>query len=403
MSFFNSAAWTGDKSADPRLPQCGRCGLSKRCISPKMQPTGQGKRSILIVAEAPGKEEDAIGIQLVGKSGQLVRRVLAKLGTDLDHCHKTNAVICRPPDNQMDDKFIDCCRPNLLATIRDLRPRVIVLMGGASVKSLLALEVPGFSFRVSTWAGWTIPLHKRSAWVCPTYHPAYLLRSEDPVLERLFEDHLRSALALESRPLDGPTLEDLESRVEPITSARLARLRLRDLLRKSGRLAFDFETTGLKPDHPEHRIVSCGFCLEGEDTFALMLDDLYVHKLVARVMRKRSLRKVGANIKFEERWSRAKLGTPVAGWYWDGMVAAHVLDNRPGITSVKFQSFVRFGIPDYAAGVKPYLQSTDERGFNTIDRCPTSDLLTYNGLDAVLEFMIMEQQREAMGVANSIH
>ena len=51
------------------IPQCGKCGLSKTCNSPKMPVTGEGLKKVLIVAEAPGRNEDEKGIQLIGIAG----------------------------------------------------------------------------------------------------------------------------------------------------------------------------------------------------------------------------------------------------------------------------------------------------------------------------------------------
>ena len=64
---------------------CGvHCKLHTQCMSPRMEYTGDGRLRILVVAEAPGEEEDRRGIQLVGKSGKLLRTTLELMGLDLD-------------------------------------------------------------------------------------------------------------------------------------------------------------------------------------------------------------------------------------------------------------------------------------------------------------------------------
>jgi len=81
-----------------RTPRCGECKLFQQCNSPKMPPTGKGKKGILIVAEAPGKTEDAQGIQLVGDAGQRLRQHLDMLDIDLDEdCIKTTTANQNPP------------------------------------------------------------------------------------------------------------------------------------------------------------------------------------------------------------------------------------------------------------------------------------------------------------------
>ncbi len=395
MPFFSETTWKATGSRVPALPRCGLCGLRQKCISPHMLTTGKGKRKILFVAEAPGEQEDREGVQLIGAAGQVLRKVLRGLGVDLDDCWKTNAVICRPPNNEISDKYIDACRPTLLKTIRELQPRVIVLLGISAVKSLIGTEWQRDIGPLTRWLGWTIPSATYGAWLCPTYHPSYVLRmNEDAVLVRMMREHLKRALALEKREVKGKILASLQSQVECVLDGDVARKRILDLAGAEGTLAFDYETTGLKPDRTDQRIVSCSFCLNGEDTFACMMDDRCLRAL-SKVLCS-EMGKVASNLKFEERWTRAKLGHGVVNWEWDTMVAAHILDNRPGITSLKFQAYVRFGIPDYEAAVAPYLKARDSNGVNRLGQIAPRDLLLYNGIDSLLEYRLAMLQRQEM-------
>ena len=86
------------KSQDSK---CLECGLFKTCKSPKMPVTGEGRKKCLIIAEAPGEEEDFQNTQLVGRAGSLLRGRLEERGLDLDlDFWKTNALACRPPNNR---------------------------------------------------------------------------------------------------------------------------------------------------------------------------------------------------------------------------------------------------------------------------------------------------------------
>lgn len=362
-----------------------------------MLPSGSAQRRILFVAEAPGQEEDRQGTQLVGKSGMKLRKELRLLKVKLDNCIKTNSIICRPPDNKITDLHIECCRPNLLKAIRKAKPNVIILLGGSAIKALMPTERDSGGGGVARWVGWTIPSHLHQAWICPTYHPSFLLRKEDAALELLFKQHLKAAIKLEKKKIPkSKSLGVLKDQIEIILSPNSARKRLKDLAKQKGILAFDYETTGIKPDKPKHRIVSCSFCLEGEGTFAFMVTP-ELHKWISRVLLSDKLAKVASNIKFEERWTCAKLGHGVTNWHWDTLQAAHILDNRKSISSVKFQAYIYFGIADYDQAVSDYFKSTNAGGFNRIDEIPTKDLLTYNGLDSLLEFMVMRRQRKLMG------
>ena len=167
---------------------------------------------------------------------------------------------------------------------------------------------------------------------------------------------------------------------------------MKQLLKRKGVLAFDYETTGLKPENSKQKIVSVSFCLDGRKTFACMVTDNN-KKLVSQILKSPNLKKVASNMKFEERWTRAKFGHEVRCWHWDTMLAAHVLDNRSHITSIKFQSFIYLGINDYDSFINPYLKTQPGELLNRIEELDPEELLLYNGLDSLLEYMIMKKQR----------
>ena len=362
-----------------------------------MPVTGKGRRKVLIVAEAPGEQEDKRGVQLIGEAGQLLRGILEGIGVDLEDCWKTNSVICHPPGNKMEDLYIESCRPNLTNTIRELKPKVIILLGLAAVQSLLTIDWGDDIGPMARWAGWQIPSEQFNAWICPTYHPSFIKReNENAALMKIVERQLQSAFDLEAgRGRPGPEAY-ISCDTELITAPSASRRRISELGAKEGVLAFDYETDGLKPELPQHEIYAASFCLNGEDTFSCRVDGT-CHDALRLVLRNPRLKKVASNLKFEERWSIQKLGTPVAGWFWDTMLAAHYLDNRRDITSIKFQLYVMFGLKDYSTAMKPYLQAKGANGFNRIREAPLEDLLRYCGIDSFGEYKAMEVQRKVLG------
>ena len=79
---------------------CDGCKLQQGISSPKMEPYGEGRMNILVVGEAPGKQEDKKGRQFVGRAGEMFRKTARSLGLDIDiDCVLTNVVQCRPPAN----------------------------------------------------------------------------------------------------------------------------------------------------------------------------------------------------------------------------------------------------------------------------------------------------------------
>jgi DNA polymerase len=382
---------------DSDKPKCRLCKLKDKCLSPKMQPTGKGRKQILVVAEAPGKDEDEKGIQLIGKAGQRLRKTLRELDCSLDRdCWKTNAVICRPPENKIQDKYVKFCRPNLYRTINKLNPVVIILLGSKAVDSFIGREWGKGVGGIGRWAGWRIPLQARNTWVCPTYHPSYLLRKENQqtskVLSLWFERHLKAAMELEDRPWE--EIPDYSRKVQVIMSPEEAAGFIR---RQAGRgpVSFDYETNMLKPDSSRARIVSCAMCWEGSCTIAYPWEGEAI-KATQEVLRS-PVPKYGANAKFEQRWTLKEFGHGVRNWRFDTMQAAHILDNRPWITSVKFQAFVQLGLPPWDHHIEPYLNVKQGNKENRIAELDMKDLLEYNGMDALVEYRLAELQTKEIG------
>lgn len=392
--FFTSRQFESNTTVATKISQCGKCGLYKKVISPKIKVVGEGKYKILFIAEAPGQEEDRQGVQLIRDTTQMLASVLDEVGVDLLDCWKTNAVICHPPNNKIEPYMISCCRPNLLKTIKKLKPNVIVPLGKAALESLLFKEWKKDLGTLNKWIGWNIPSSQYDAWICPTWHPSYLMRKgEDKILIMIFQKHLEQAFKLRDKPVKYLNLDNLEKKVEIILDPNKSIKRMEALSKKKGILAFDYETTGIKPERKEQKIVSVSFCLNGKETFACMIERFSHRHFLEKILRSSKLKKVASNMKFEERWTRKKLGYGVRNWYWDTMLAAHCLDNRSQITSIKFQAYIHLGISDYDSHLGDFLKSKKSNTLNQIDKIKPSELLLYNGLDSLLEYKIMEKQK----------
>jgi hypothetical protein len=82
------------------------------------------------------------------------------------------------------------------------------------------------------------------------------------------------------------------------------------------------------------------------------------------------------------------------------MIAAHVLDNRKGVTGLKFQAFAQLGQGKYNTHIESLLEAKDKTHINRIHEIDMGDLLLYNGLDSLLEYKLAMKQRKAMGCRN---
>lgn len=395
--FFTSTTQT--RQPLPLLPECGSCGLYKTCLSPKMKTDGDGQRKILICAEAPGSEEDQQGKPLVGPSGTLLQKTLAKFGIDMRRdCWLTNSIICRPPKNSLPPKSIGFCRPNIMGEIKRLNPEVIILLGTPAVKSVIGWlwkEDPG---GITRWAGFKIPCQKPNAWIIPTYHPAALLYSQkenrngqiDPILQMQFEEHLKTASETLGRPWKA--VPDWKREIELVYSPDAVASILRKMIAKGGIVAFDFETDRLKPDHPDAEIVCCSVCWQGKKTIAFPWKGEAITAM--RELVRSDLGKVIGNAKFEIRWCIAKLNTRIRNVIGDTMLDAHVLDNRKGITGLKFQVFARLGQESYDDHIKLFLKREGGNGKNQINKVNFRDLGLYCGFDSRLEWELWKVQQK---------
>lgn len=133
---------------------------------------------VMIVGEAPGADEDRAGKPFVGLSGQLLDRMLASIGLDRRrNAYISNVLPWRPPGNRNPTEGeMAVCLPFIQRHIELAAPRVLVLVGGTSAKTLLARS-EGITRLRGRWFDWQGPSGGAPVPTLATYHPAYLLRS----------------------------------------------------------------------------------------------------------------------------------------------------------------------------------------------------------------------------------
>jgi uracil-DNA glycosylase family 4 len=156
--------------------KCTKCELAQsrhHVIFGEGNPNG----GIFIIGEAPGRDEDLKGRPFVGKSGQLLDKILAACGFTRDeHVFISNIVKCRPPDNRMPTPMeAAVCMPWLLKQIELANPKILILLGATALKYMIG-QYKKITQERGNWIIWQERL------VMPVYHPAALLR--DPSLKR---------------------------------------------------------------------------------------------------------------------------------------------------------------------------------------------------------------------------
>lgn len=142
---------------------------------------GTPNAEVMVIGEGPGAEEDQQGQPFVGRAGKLLDRMLAAAGLT-GRVFITNTVFWRPPGNRTPTLAEQAvCAPFLQRAIELVRPKMLLLAGGASAKSVLKREEGILSLR-GRWFEWTPePLGSGDGGLSPlpalpTLHPAFLLR-----------------------------------------------------------------------------------------------------------------------------------------------------------------------------------------------------------------------------------
>lgn len=156
---------------------------------------GNPQARIMLVGEAPGRDEDIEGLPFVGRSGKLLDQMLKAIGLDRTSAYIANIVPWRPPGNRDPSPHETAvCLPFILRQIELVDPDVLVCLGKPSMQTLLGLMEPISKAR-GRWV--TFNTGKRDIKAIATFHPAFLLRS--PLQKRFaWRDLLAIKKALEN-------------------------------------------------------------------------------------------------------------------------------------------------------------------------------------------------------------
>jgi DNA polymerase len=170
---------------------CTKCKLATLGRTQVVFGTGDPAADLLFVGEGPGAEEDRQGLPFVGRSGQLLDKLmLEEIGITRDQCYIANVVKCRPPGNRdPEPDEIETCRPYLDEQVELIDPKVVVTLGKFSSQLLLASKVG-----ITKLRGQSYPY--RGGVLIPTLHPAYALRGGGAPMAQMRADFVRAKVAL---------------------------------------------------------------------------------------------------------------------------------------------------------------------------------------------------------------
>jgi hypothetical protein len=296
-----------------------------------------------------------------------------------------------------------CCSVNLRTTIETVKPAMIIPVGIDAVRAVMSHLWREGAGDMSRFFGERIPVAKWGAWVCPVYDANYILslgRTSAGLPQGLGETaylwltrHIEAMAEKLNQPVVAETPNvDLVFNVDEIvywlnTVSGLSK----------GYVAFDYECNCLRPETTGAKVLCASLCVGGWDKCKKVLSFPMLNSVIPawRAFLASNVAKIGWNVKFEQNFSRVLFGQPVNNFVSDGMLNAHLLDCRKGVTSLKYQAFAKLGVGGYEDSVSGYIDSSKDGKLNRLHELPKEILLKYCGLDSYLTWkLVMMQMRE---------
>ena len=152
-----------------RCRDCRACPLGESRKN-NVFGTGDVNAPLMFVGEAPGEQEDNVGIPFVGAAGKLLDRYLYAVDLPRDKVYIANILKCRPPHNRdPEEGEQDACIGYLREQFRLIRPRVVVCLGRIAAMRLIRPD-----YRITREHGQWV--QKGGVWMTAVYHPSALLR-----------------------------------------------------------------------------------------------------------------------------------------------------------------------------------------------------------------------------------
>ena len=333
------------------------------------------------------------------------------------------------------------CRGWLDKEIRKFNPSVIVPIGYKAAGSVMHNAFPqsvDVAASGGNYIGYQIPSGKYNAWICPVFSSRdeedieLLLKDRDGQFRKnrygnvikssgqkaaflYIKQHMESALRLvDKRPFPRsdfdptPKLSDLTVNKDIVIESVSSASKLADLFDKwspaAKYAAFDYECNSLNPESAGAKVLTASVAFGDEKNILKTVVFSFTDKSYDDVWRRflqSDIRKVGANIKFEERWSSVYFNQPVNNWYWDVLVSGHIQNATPGHANLKHLSLVHFGIGGYDKDVDAAIESKHLYGLNNLKNIKRDVLHLYNAIDSIMTLRLMYKQLAELEIKES--
>jgi uracil-DNA glycosylase family 4 len=383
---------------NPYDPLCAKCKLNSENKNPYF---GKGKKKTLIILEKPSEADNFKKVPLSGESGTQLKMHLKMQNLSIENDFVTiHALGCMTKKKDPTKKQIDCCSPRIKEIINKLKPNHIWLFGDVAIDSYLRTFYPK-RFKTTDadlWSNRTIPCRVNNAWLHPMYAIDFPSKNKNEFATITFRKQLNSVIDLinEPKPVFDTTYKD---EIQVLLYADEIIDQLENIYINSKYVAFDYETTGLKPYEKGHKILTvsaygldrCLLPVQNAISFPFQYKNHFssnekkaIYKIWKAILVDKSIGKIAHHMKFENLWTKEILKIDIKNWHHCTMLSAYALDERKKAQGLKFLSFCHWGIPDYDKKIKKYIEATTSNSFNKLEQVNISDLCLYNAIDAKL-------------------
>jgi len=396
---------------------CEGCDLQYIARNPKMPIYGEGKKEILIVTDTLSEDDDFEGHPLSDEYGDLLKYELRKYNVHLfKDCWVTSAIRCSCEAANSNDKLIDQCGKQVLTDIRKLKPKVVILLGRAAVKAVINSRLTGRLAGTDyiSFYGDMIPDQQLKTYLCPTYHPKEIKKTEskydkkpDVIYLKNWRDNLEAACKKATdKKYEFPDYEKLREKkriIWDVDSAIKFLETMKDVWEKGQEdIAHDYETSGLKNQAAGH-FIECVSIADKRESVCMPFfrKNKIFCKAYEAIMVSRKIGKVAHNNCYEDSWTYNKAHHETmpkyktAGWRWDTLLGWHCIHNQKP-TGQKYLVYRNYGIINYDEHISKFLGSNDEdnkNSFNTVHKAPKQELYDYCAEDSLFCFKLYQDQK----------
>ena len=387
--------------------ECSQCQLFQRsgARSPNLPVIGTPNPWLYVIGNNPDQSDDRNGRIFSGRSSEDFGEALKDIGGEVEKCRFSNAIRCLPKGAIGTDELTICSK-RTRDDIEVTKPRAILCLGEEALRTLWPNGYEDI-FSITRTRGGLIPYTMESGeiiGVVPTLSQAFMGRQGDfipPELTQAWVDDI--SLAWDTASIGTTVFKEwqeqglYEEPNELILVKTVAQVQtLFEKLKTASKVAFDFETTSLKPwKLKEHKgnepvLFSIAFAFDNE-THALPLYNYWSTKVQASIIEALGKWfveacpeqiKIAHNLKFDLLWGLIHAGekyfnytvpteriTPV-GQYHDTQQIAWILDERPSMCKLKVAAWKYLGKNDWSIDAKNVL------------KYPVDEVLKYNALDS---------------------